>query len=602
MSAPSKFLSRQSCIDEIKRIQGKFPDEFISRNLFRIHSGCSETDYERHFKNFSMLRKAAGAALMSDSLGDRQKDVVAVYVAMVDKKGAHPTYPELAAKGLSDDKVRHRFGSFKNLRKMARELHPATFEDILDDSVFNEQQFQTLKAETAKYSRFVITTAITGCPVDKNFLAALKNYCKRNDALLLIMHCTDPAARVAWSLDSALKDEQIITQALRLNSNFFLSTIKMSPKQMDPSTSFARIVQKNGSCIAASPKQRLLPISNSIASSPRVFMTPGAITKPRYGSDRYMSDRTAGIADVDHVMGALVVEIVDDKVFHFRQIQAEKSGNFAEFGKYYRSDTMGKTAPAVISLGDLHVTETDPMADRAWKQIIVEHNIPIVIMHDFLTGVSVSHHEERNATLRAQRFAAGLLSLEHELRECARVANEYCELKPVKKLVFVESNHNEFLARYINENRWLKDPHNRKVSLQLALAMFNAKGEFEQANPVKVGMELFGFKYPEKAVWLSRNDSFKIGGVEYGAHGDQGVNGKPRPSMMAIEQAYGNSVTGHRHYSEIFRGAFSNGTSSLLRLVYNKGVSTWVQTSTIGYDNGQRQIIAVQRDGSYRLR
>ena len=80
-------------------------------------------------------------------------------------------------------------------------------------------------------------------------------------------------------------------------------------------------------------------------------MTTGAITLPRYFniSDKlhspYMSERTADIANHDHVMGAIIVEVVDNKRYHFRQIQADADGGFVDLAEFYDGDTERQCMP-----------------------------------------------------------------------------------------------------------------------------------------------------------------------------------------------------------------------------------------------------------------
>ena len=98
---------------------------------------------------------------------------------------------------------------------------------------------------------------------------------------------------------------------------------RLSAKQIDPITGLGRIGQRNGTFVYASPKQRLKssPISN--IKMPHFLMTTGAITIPDYTSANYMSNRTAYIAEYDHVMGGLIVEIGNSDEYHFRQFQCD---------------------------------------------------------------------------------------------------------------------------------------------------------------------------------------------------------------------------------------------------------------------------------------
>lgn len=171
----------------------------------------------------------------------------------------------------------------------------------------------------------------------KEFYANLKFYCKENNAKLLILASSDPAAVGGFELDGVLAGESLVLSDLELNSNVFISTFKTSAKQINPLTGLRRLGQREKSMIVASPKQFLeyVPIANDKMS--HALMTTGAITRPQYMSERYMSQRTAYIAELDHKMGAIIIEIEDDKLFHFRQIQAEYgTGFFIDNGLYYK--------------------------------------------------------------------------------------------------------------------------------------------------------------------------------------------------------------------------------------------------------------------------
>ncbi|MFK5283800.1 hypothetical protein ACI3PL_29915, partial [Lacticaseibacillus paracasei] len=67
-------------------------------------------------------------------------------------------------------------------------------------------------------------------------------------------------------------------------------------------------------------------------------MTTGACTLPKYYDNKFVSKRLSYIADHDHTIGAIIVEIENDKLFHFRQIQADENGSFIDYGVQYNPD------------------------------------------------------------------------------------------------------------------------------------------------------------------------------------------------------------------------------------------------------------------------
>ena len=142
-----------------------------------------------------------------------------------------------------------------------------------------------------------------------------------------------------------LINENIVIENTDLNSNIALYSIRLSAKQINPITGLGRIGQRNKSFIFASPKQSLeyVPVGNN--RLPHALMSTGAITLPHYDTERYMSKRTAFIAENDHVLGAIIVELDDNDRYHFRQIEFNKDGSFTDLGTRYYKDGKSKFFP-----------------------------------------------------------------------------------------------------------------------------------------------------------------------------------------------------------------------------------------------------------------
>jgi hypothetical protein len=531
---------------------------------------------------------------------DKKTSIIKCYAKLAKQIKRHVQNEDLNSVGITRDMVSHHFGSLSNLEKIAREKHPGYFFDVTVESLHSPKALQDLRDIVKNKKKFVITTAVQGCEVHKDFYKSIKQYCQLNDAHLLVIVASDPAATHGgkWGTISAqLANETIIIEDTRLNSNVFISTIKLSAKHIDPTTGLGRIGQRNGTFIYASPKQRLKPVPVSNSKLPHFMMTTGAITVADYDTDKYMSQRTAYIAQHDHVMGAVVFEIEDDETYHFTQIQSDSKGHFIDRGYIYRSTGRSQVRPEAFVLGDWHSGVTDPLARRAWEEVSKEMKPKKIILHDAFDGLSINHHEEKNQLLKAKRSKLGQLSLENE---CINFCKDLIEMSDLcDELVIVKSNHDLFLARYLSEGKYTKDPQNHRISLILALKMLDGE------DPLKAAVEIFvpinEQKKLNKIKFLKSEEDFKIEGIQCGAHGHQGPNGA-RGNIINMEVAYGNSVTGHAHSPEILRGAWQVGTSSLLKLEYNTGgASSWLHSSCLIWPGGTRQLIN-SINGKWRIK
>lgn len=88
-------------------------------------------------------------------------------------------------------------------------------------------------------------------------------------------------------------------------------------------------------------------------------------------------------------------------------------------------------------------------------------------------------------------------------------------------------------------------------------------------------------------------------GIELSLHGDQGPNGA-RGSLKNLRRIGTKAIIGHSHSPGIDEGGMQVGTSTRLRLEYNHGPSSWLNTHAVIYDNGKRSLINIIK-GKWRL-
>lgn len=530
---------------------------------------------------------------------DKKQSIIDAYAELYELNQTTPTMSELCEIGYTKDSIKHHFSSMTNLDEIAREQHPEKFFDVDISSLLSQETFTKLRDTTLNYKKFVITTAVTGCAVHDGFYASLKAFCKVNDAALLILVASDPAHNKPnnhggyGTIDRKLAGECVVVEDTHLNTNFFISTIKLSAKQINPTTGLGDIGQREGSFVFASPKQSMTLESTSNEKLPHVMLTTGAITMPDYRTDMYMSERQAYIADRHHIMGGVVVSILDDEKYTYTQIQMlNNEGSFVHLGKrYHPNGKVTNETPEALVCGDWHTGSTDPQVRTATEEMLQELKPKCVVLHDVFDGASVNHHNENKELMQAVRFMHGAPSLEKEIVGLKDELAWFSRL--AKKVVIVKSNHDEFLGKhYLQFAKYAQDPQNHYFSLDLAKAMMDG------LDPLKFAVEKVGLK-AKNIRWLQRDEDFKIAGIQLGAHGDIGPSGS-KGTLKGMRKAYGLSVTGHIHSPGIWHGAYAVGTSSLLRLDYNRGPGSWMQTHCLVYADGSRQLLNIIK-GEWRF-
>lgn len=504
-----------------------------------------------------------------------------------------PTLSEFCTKtGTSKKSVKNHFDNISKLEQSAKDLDPESFSGIVDESQFSEEAFSALKKDVAKFRRFVITTAITGCEPHIKGLESIRTYCKINNAKLLVLPCSDPAKTKDRKYDFALSHKipfnSVVFRDISLNSNLMLSTIKLTAKQINPLTGLRRLSNK-GSCILASPKQMLQHVASSNKKEiPRAIMTTGAITTADYRTEMYMSERTAYLADADHKLGGVIVELKDSEIFFYRRFEIDpKTGEFSDINKrYLPNGKVVKVRAELVQQPDWHVLSTDPDFKKAAKQVVSAVKPKYMTLEDFFDGITINPHEKHNILSRALRTLKGAHSLAAELKACSDEINDLLTWD-VENLVFKYGNHEDFLKRWLSSAEYKDDPVNHYEGVCLAKASLEGHMPFEYAM-----RERYPIKDQKRVRFLGINDSFKVRGIENGVHGHIGSGGKRNPGMEGLE-AYGPVNAGHNHSAAILRDVVRVGTATHLQLSYNDGASSWTQTLNVQHVDGARQLITV---------
>jgi hypothetical protein len=427
--------------------------------------------------------------------------------------------------------------------------------------------------------RYIVSCIVPGAKPNEAFLQSMSTYADKHKAEILFIESTPPYKKDIFD-PLFLEYGTVLEHDLKLNDNLAISLLPINPEQSDPITGLDRLSNNESSIIYASPKQRLKSVASPTNAYPRVLMTPGAATLP------YTKNSQRGIvAALDHVNGAIIVEVTSNKYYHFRQVQANKDGSFVDLGVRYSKNGTSTVKTESIVFGDWHTGYTDPVVRQCSFEMVKHFKPRRLFFHDFFDGISVNHHIDHKLVTKARLSNINHNDLSRELKLCANELQEFNKLTNAE-LVITKSNHDEFLDRWLEEGKYVDDALNHEIGLELALAKVRGK------DPLESGIRKFAKL--KNVTFLKSDDSFKVSRarIECGVHGHLGPDGA-RGSSASLEKSYINIVFGHRHSPEIQRSAWVVGTSSHLKLDYNKGPSSWMQTHCVIYDDGSRQLINI---------
>jgi hypothetical protein len=457
---------------------------------------------------------------------------------------------------------------------------------IEDTDVFKEAQNK--QHDTSK-KRYIVSWAQSETSVDKKFLKNMEAYAEHIDAEILII-AGRYKSPTSLSASKAIKDKEKNKQntwdnlvlpyldANRHNLHKYLqvlSDVKIQPTASTPLSGMNSITGIE-SCIIGHPRVQLQSLPVVEGYPHKLILTTGACTVPNY-----TDSKVGRKSEFHHQKGFVIVEI-DGNDFHVRQVVADKKGDFYDLVfciKEGEVNQCGEGVPALV-FGDLHLLEEDKVAVETsfrMAELLKPQNI---FLHDLVNGHSVSHHEQKDAFILLGREEDGSWSLQKELDNVVEWLNKY----PQYNFISVQSNHNEFIDRWLRNEDWRKTK-NKKLYLEFANVV--AQGLAPKGVVAYYLQDKVNNLYS-----LALDESFNVLGFELGIHSHVGVHGS-RSSAIQLKNLPVKSVVGHSHVPHRYDGSLCVGTLTKLRLNYNHGASGWLHSNVVIYPNGKASHIHI---------
>lgn len=452
-----------------------------------------------------------------------------------------------------------------------------------------------------KHSKWVITSAVSGLPVNDRFFKTLLSYCEYNHARLLViplkykLNQEDDSDEYKWDskLTPHLFDRKTtLTNGLRIHANFTTTITAVNPLSgLEP---FAR----GNSVIIGHPSLNMKTIAPNHTDSGVVLTTTGCVTMAEY-----TETKSGEKALINHSFSALVVE--EDKAindFHLRVLNADENGRFYDLDLYYDGvEVHFNTDIPGIVLGDEHISFLDEEVTKATflddDSIVNVLKPKVICRHDSYDAYAGSHHHKHNIFTLYSKFVNGTNKVEDELIDT--VSYIHATTPEWSKSVIISSNHNDHLSKWLNEC-------NPKVELwnatffhkMMMLVNQYIDANKESTNPFKLW---HSHAYPDvkNVEFISERESFKIKGIELAHHGHHGINGS-RGSSAQFAKLDSKTISGHTHSPTITNGAYVVGHSCRSKLEYNVGPSSWHHAHCLIQPNGRRQLVFIKK-GKWRV-
>lgn len=441
--------------------------------------------------------------------------------------------------------------------------------------------------------KYIVTTAVDNTRVHKKFWASINQYAEFHGATIKVVAAkyknpTAPRSKRTKRRESAY-DAAVVPFLTQSRENLcpqlvLLGDLPVQPTATNPTSGLEVFVGKSSAIVGH--VKRAMTVVPSEHRMPRVIWSTGACTVVKYGKSR-----AGARAKEHHVLGALVVEVCDDGVYHVRNVTANKDGAFSDLDMYYSPDGVFQNDRALsVVAGDIHVGQEDAASLQGLRNLIGTVNPQHLVLHDTLDMHTRSHHKKS----ARDRYAGAKLKVEDEVQRACDALDEFQAWGNKDMIVdVIRSNHDCHLERWVEEFIPKEDPVNTPYWHMLSWQQYDhyeLTGEWP--NLFELEYQRAGDAVNPKVKFLSRDSSLKLAGVEHAFHGDQGINGS-RGSIKGYTKLGCKVTIGHSHTPGIMDAVFQVGVTGKLDMGYNSRPSSWLNAHVVLHADGKRQMVIV---------
>ena len=439
-------------------------------------------------------------------------------------------------------------------------------------------RYNSVKVFKKNVNKIVITSVNDGSEINEKFFNTLLNYCSYNKAEFGILWGKSLKRNKTFDAETfALLQPYLATRfEFKRDKDCIAQDFLIPSTQKNPLLNLDKLSTDIKTIIVGSNKQYLQVLPYKQYNAYRIACSTGTLSLPQY------KDTVAGHIDSKyHKFGAILLEWNEEYNRYVIRNLIYNHDKLYDLNVCYSENNVEKedNIPAMI-LGDLHLPDQDDIALDKTEKMIDKLSPEYVMLHDVASWNSVCHHNFGKCLFNAQNLNDSNSTLEKEFRVVRDTLNSFTNRHEDVKFRIVNSNHDNFIEKWLDTGEFVKDKQNAIIGAKLFIKYCN-------------GQNIFDNCLNDNIEFLPKNESFNICGVELSEHGDGGVSGA-LGGPNAYNKTFESSVVGHTHSCMIREKTIYVGTLSELIVNYNqKGMTTWIHANAIVHKNGEVQLILI---------
>lgn len=450
--------------------------------------------------------------------------------------------------------------------------------------------------QTLPHGKYVLTTAQNNTDTDMVMFNCLQQFCKHNNAQLIIGKMTYNKNGFQNLLTD--NDEIYYSQELKpyltdkhlsfANVFHFIGNANVLPTVKNPLSGFDGITKQGIHAIIPASKISLKVVAALKNSPTKILCSTGTITKRNY-----IPKKAGTVAAIEHNIGAVFIDTETSDIRHLELM--EGSEYFYDLHNcYYQNKVLiAYDNVAGFQPGDIHSEKMTDENLRKTLDFITELKPKNIVLHDLLDFSSRNHHNIKDPTFLHVQHVNNE-SVEKDLKSVAKVLNAIVNTVRIDADIhIIESNHDLAINTWLKNADFKLDPVNAVTYLTCMLELYKhqEKEGNSNFNMLKFAYTKIGKgKHSQRLTFHEIDESVILAGVECGCHGHNGINGS-RGSPTQFRTLGIPMNTGHTHSPSIYGKVYTGGVSASLEMGYNLGASSWAIGHIVTYINGQRQII-----------
>ena len=446
----------------------------------------------------------------------------------------------------------------------------------------------------------LVTTAQNKTALNKDFLNNLityKNYItntlgKEAEIVIIPSKYRNPTNNIEdektkasdwWESDL---DEYLFYGKVNFGDTLISCDSHISPTSKDPLSGY-EILAENNHVILGHTKNHFTTLPRFRGDALRVMATTGSIT-----TKNYSKSKSGEHGSLTHSYGFVVVELKDKNVCHIpRNVKVKSDGSFIDITNSVSKDGVIKIDNSLgFVWGDIHAEQINKDFLSVTKELVAKLKPQKNVLHDIYDGSVTNPHENKDMFLKRLKISQGKHLIENEVDECLDLIED---IKNSCGEVWIsESNHDNFLQRFIDSENWKRDLHNSPAYLKYAL--------IQQTVDLRDYGNILGYlifqRFGDSVKYMKMGDSMYIADYQCSAHGDFSSNGA-KGQTKGFSRLNLKLIHAHSHSPKLHNNVTCVGTTCNINQYYNrKGLSSWAYAHSVIHNNGKNQLLVFNDD------